>query len=129
MSTYLYLECLNHAPALRSEDESGQHLYDLPQIQTDVANRGNWCALSDDDWDYAEPGFHFFRRNTIRFLRAHPLCSIGVRDEYGVVHPIIADGSEPASAVQQPRTGAVSDGQGSDGETGTEQAENAGGLA
>lgn len=36
---------------------------------------------------------------------------------------------EPASGHQQPRTGAVSDDQVSDGETGTEQAEDAGGRA
>jgi hypothetical protein len=36
----------------------------------------------------------FFRRNSVRFLAAHPTCRIGIRDEYGREHPITADSEE-----------------------------------
>lgn len=39
MSTYLYLVCESHTPPIVADDESGQHLYDLPQIRSDLANR------------------------------------------------------------------------------------------
>lgn len=80
MSTYLYLTCLSHNPPLRApyEGESGQHLSDLPQIQLDLANR--YRNASDEDADLG-----YFRNNTARFLRSHPLCNLGVEDEYGQV--------------------------------------------
>ena len=31
MSTYIYLLCRDHSPAIRADGESGQHLSDLPQ--------------------------------------------------------------------------------------------------
>lgn len=79
MSTYLYLECLDHDPPLRAEEESGQHLYDLPQIRRDVADRGTVLA---DETGETWPR-DYFRRHTARFLAAHPRCHIGIRDEYG----------------------------------------------
>lgn len=39
MSTYIHLQCLSHHPPLVAESESGQHLYDLPQLREDIANR------------------------------------------------------------------------------------------
>lgn len=82
MSTYVSLVCLDHSPQLVAEDESGQHLYDLPQIFKDIADRAELVArAADDDW----PG-DYFRRNTVRFLCDHPTCQIGVIDEYGIKH-------------------------------------------
>ena len=85
MSTYVYLECLDHDPPLPADAESGQHLYDLSQIREDISNREGVVAalaldMTPDD---------YFRRNTARFLARHQGCRIGIRDEYGVVHPVI----------------------------------------
>lgn len=83
MSTYVYLVCFDHEPPITADDESGQHLYDLPQIRADLADRERIVAnVNDDTWpdDY-------FRRHTARFLSAHPHCRIGIRDEYGREHP------------------------------------------
>ena len=81
MSTWLYLECLDHDPPLRAGDESGQHLYDLPQIRADIA-KPLPALLMVLDID----GESHFRKNTARFRRAHPRCRIGIRDEYGHEH-------------------------------------------
>lgn len=89
MSTYLYLECLDHDPPIRAEDESGQHLYDLPRIRHEIANREAVVAASLADDDLAEWGDingWYFRSHSARFLRQHPKCRIGIRDEYGVEH-------------------------------------------
>ena len=85
MSTYLYLECLDHDPPLRSDGESGQHLTDLPEIRADIAKRVAWVEWSEEDdvWNH----LHHFRCNTITFLRQHPRCRLGIRDEYGHEHP------------------------------------------
>ena len=84
MSTYLFLLCLDHTPPLEAEGESGQHLYDLPQIRSNVANREQVVSAWDGYWG---PGHHF-RHNTARFLARHPECRIGIRDEDGVDHPL-----------------------------------------
>ena len=87
MSTYVYLECLDHDPPLTADDESGQHLYDLPQIRADLADRDRIIAdlIADADWLHEDDAY--FRRHTARFLSVHPHCSIGIRDEYGREHP------------------------------------------
>lgn len=83
MSTWLYLECKDHSPPLGAEGESGQHLYDLPQIQADLADRVVLVSAAQiDSWPDDR-----YRRNTVRFLREHPTCRIGIRDEYGTEHP------------------------------------------
>lgn len=88
MSTWLYLVCLDHTPPLVSEEEVGQHLYDLPQIRADLADRDRIVAnVAAGVWP-AE----YFRVRTARFLaRHHPLCRIGIQDEYGVEHPTTTD--------------------------------------
>lgn len=92
MSTYVYLECLDHDPVLSSDGEVGQHLYDLPRIRDEIAKRDLFVANAEADvWpDYG----HHFRNNAARFLIAHPRCNIGIRDEYGRTHPI-QDDDEP----------------------------------
>lgn len=87
MSTYVYLQCLDHDPPLIAEDESGQHLYDLPQIRSDLANRVALVAAWEDDWTMDD----YFRRHTIRFLAQHKKCHIGIRDEYGTEHSVVED--------------------------------------
>lgn len=84
MSTWLYLECRTHDPVLTSAGESGQHLYDLDQIHSDIANRELIVqALRAEIFDTSS----HFRANTARFLAEHPKCDIGIRDEYGREHP------------------------------------------
>ena len=87
MSTYIYLECLDHDPPLRADEESGQHLYDLPQLREDIANREAIVAAIDlDIWpdDY-------FRVRTARFLTAHRKCRLRIIDEYGDEHAVEGD--------------------------------------
>lgn len=87
MSTYLYLQCETHTPRLRADSESGQHLYDLEQIRSDIANRAAIVAAWRDDWR-PDDGPTYWRSNTARFLAEHPHCVIGIIDEYGRNHPL-----------------------------------------
>lgn len=87
MSTYLHLVCVCHDPPLVAPDESGQHLYDLPQIRADIAKRR---ALIDV-WDGGDVDLGYFRNNTVRFLAQHEDCELRIKDEYGQWHPITED--------------------------------------
>lgn len=95
MSTYLYLECLDHDPPLQAEDESGQHLYDLRRIRAEIAHRDELVAAHPDGVPMVS-GFDdidgYFQSNSVRFLAAHPKCRIGIRDDYGHEHPTIEPG-------------------------------------
>ena len=84
MSTWIYLRCTCHNPPLIAPDESGQHLYDLPQIREDIANR-EWLAENFDD---VVNDLGYFRLNSARFLKDHPRCVIDIVDEYGKTHPV-----------------------------------------
>jgi hypothetical protein len=92
MSTYVYLECLDHDPPLRSEDEVGQHLSDLPRIRDELARRDELVA----EWskERALPFVWSWPNNAARFLAGHPRCRISIRDEYGVEHPVVEDAPE-----------------------------------
>lgn len=84
MSTYVYLECLDHDPPIQAEDESGQHLYDLPQIREDVANREALVeAWTANPWPSGIDALDYYTRHSARFLAQHPKCRVGIRDEYG----------------------------------------------
>ena len=90
MSTYIYLECLDHVPPLQSDTESGQHLYDLPTIRADIRDRETLARLWNEGairWDS-----NHMRAASARFLATHEKCRIGIRDEYGVQHPLIEGG-------------------------------------
>ena len=89
MRTWVCLKCLDHDPELWAEGESGQHLYDLPDIRADVANRDILVAAAGAGAWPSEP----FRANTVRFLVNHPKCRIGIGDEYGHEHPVTAAGT------------------------------------
>ncbi len=93
MSTYIYLACLDHDPPLIAEEESGQHLYDLPQIRADIAARDALYTVIDasEYQDVPDMG-SYFRNQTARFLATHRKCRIGIRDEYGDEHPTTSEG-------------------------------------
>ena len=82
MSTYLYLRCDAHDPPLRSGQEVGQHLYDLPLIRECIGKRQSaWL-------EGYEPPEDYFEASAWRFLREHPHCPISIHDEYGREHPV-----------------------------------------
>lgn len=100
MSTYIYLLCLDHDPPLQAEDESGQHLYDLPRIRAEIADRE---ALAERRYDLTteyqrigsqdpRSGEVYFASHSAAFLAQHLTCRIGIRDEYGREHPIREEG-------------------------------------
>lgn len=85
MSTYLYIECRDHDPVLRNHEESGQHLRNLEDIRRWIQDRELYATayqLNEVEFD------DYFLRNTIRFLVDHKNCTLGIRDEYGVEHPL-----------------------------------------
>lgn len=89
MSTWIYLVCTDHTPPICAEGESGQHLYDLPQLRRDLAERERIAGMSDGEFDMTYRGLpDRFTANTWQFLRQHPECSIEIQDEYDRVHPI-----------------------------------------
>lgn len=92
MSTWLYLECLDHVPPIQAEDESGQHLYDLPSIREDIANRDVLVRMYENT---IAADFGYFRNHTVRFLAHHKMCRIGIRDEYGRDHPVKEENDAP----------------------------------
>lgn len=79
MSTYLYLTCDSHEPPLPAEDESGQHLYDLPRIRDEIANRDFIARQIDRTGVVAG----YFEMHSARFLHRHQGCQVGIEDEYG----------------------------------------------
>lgn len=89
MSTYLYLQCLDHDPPLRSDGEVGQHTYDLPTIRNYIKQRN---ALAQEYmemvWPQANTAEGQWRRSAAAFFAEHKWCSIGIIDEYGLKWPI-----------------------------------------
>lgn len=83
MSLYLYIECHDHTPHLSSSDV-GQHLYNLPQIRADIANRDTIIAALELD---IVPDEHF-RSTTAWFLANHPHCHLAILDECGRQYPL-----------------------------------------
>lgn len=90
MSTSLYLVCTDHDPPVQNDCESGQHLYDLPQLREDLANRELIVAAAGIYLYPQDCDSH--RCNTARFLEQHPKCNLIIRDEYGREHPIAEEG-------------------------------------
>jgi hypothetical protein len=87
VSTYLYLECLDHDPPLTSDGEVGQHLHNLPEIRKMITQRESIVGLMQADapmsWD------NHWASNGAWFLYRHPKCNIGIIDEYDRRHPIV----------------------------------------
>lgn len=48
MSTYIYLLCRDHDPAIQADGESGQHLTDLPQHRCAHVETCPMCKPCDD---------------------------------------------------------------------------------
>lgn len=93
MSTYIYLVCEAHDEPVRAEDESGQHLYDLPQLRFDWLNRKHWLAYIEQFPDALTREYDhlsYFQRNTFWFLRDHAECgdAMHVVTEYGERMPL-----------------------------------------
>ena len=93
MSTWLYLQCLDHDPPITSADEVGQHLYNLADIRREVANRellynAHAAGLTGGDYNV---GCGRFTDNARAFLLQHPRCNLRIVDEYGQEHPIEDD--------------------------------------
>lgn len=85
MSTWLYLECRSHTPPICSEDEVGQHLYDLPRIRREIKNRHDIEVF--DRWEVS--GYEsFFTAHAVHFLRSHLECQVHIVDEYDREHPL-----------------------------------------
>lgn len=82
MSTWIYLQCADHNPPLVAPDESGQHLYDLPQIFADLRDRGR-IVTNCHDGIFPDD---YFRKHTAEFMAQHPQCRIEVWDENGRQH-------------------------------------------
>jgi hypothetical protein len=80
MSTYVYLECLDHDPPLCAEGESGQHLCDLPEIRKMIAGRESIVKWMGQDMPISFDSH--FANNTAWFLYKHQKCRIGIVDEY-----------------------------------------------
>lgn len=93
MSTWLYLECHSHTPPLRAEQESGQHLYDLPQLRATLKMSHDELKILLENYKYDsyadtwDVNHGYFFGNTARFLVEHPHCEIQIWDELGVEHP------------------------------------------
>lgn len=92
MSTWIYLECTGHDPRLRSRREVGQHLYDLPRIRLELAERERLLAAVPPELEYRlwADGERTlcFTIHAVEFLREHPRCPLEIVDEYGERHPI-----------------------------------------
>jgi hypothetical protein len=93
MSTYLHLVCMGHNPPLVAEQESGQHLYELPRIRADIEMRTELVRkYRGEDGTFGMFNLHdivgYFSANSAKFLSEHEECVIGIRDEYGVNYPI-----------------------------------------
>lgn len=89
MSTYLYLECLDHNPPLQSDGEVGQHLASLPRIRREIAERDLLAALVKSEIEHRYDSH--FTSTAARFFAQHPHCRIGIRDEYGTEYTITED--------------------------------------
>lgn len=83
MSTWIYLECIAHEPAIQSDQEVGQHLYDLPRIREEIAKRAEYVAAVNLDAQ-----FEGFTRAAATFFAQHPACPIRIVDEYDREYPL-----------------------------------------
>lgn len=89
------LECPHHEVPVRSEDESGQHHYDLPTIRFNWLRRDHWLDYIDRfpgtlsrEYDHLS----YFERNTFSFFKEHRDCGEPrIVSEYGEIFSIHAD--------------------------------------
>lgn len=91
MSTYLYLQCLDHNPPLRSDGEVGQHMTDLQYARSLIKDRiilAYMFSATIWKWPGGENGLDQWKYNAARFFSEHEHCNLGIVDEYGQRHPI-----------------------------------------
>lgn len=89
MSTYWYLECLDHDPILGSDDEVEQHTHGLPNIDALVARRDEIAAYPDDVREAFRDSLSTFERSAYRFINQHPKCRLRYVNEYGNYRPVL----------------------------------------
>lgn len=89
MSTYWYLECLDHDPVLRSSDEVEQHTEGLVKIDVLASRMSEIADYPEDVRDAIYEALTYFERNAYWFLIAHPNCNIRYRSEYGHYRPLL----------------------------------------
>ena len=94
MSTYLHLVCPEHTPHIVAEQESGQHLYDLPRMREDYANRDALIEAARQDCWPDDPVEKYFRQNTVAFMQQHPHCNLYIESELGGRFEMDNDSSE-----------------------------------
>lgn len=95
MSVYVYLECLDHDPPLRSHDEISQH-WD-GHVDAAIRMAQGIDPVPADLWAVGDN----FRRNAALFLTAHPRCAVGTVDEYGQRTPIPGRGPDHSRAAAE----------------------------
>lgn len=83
MSTYLYLQCIDHDPPISSNGEVGQHLSDLPAVIKLIANREALLKAHELECDPADR----WALTAVYFFAQHPKCHIRIVDEYDKQHP------------------------------------------
>lgn len=100
MSTYMYLECLEHDPPIRSDSEVGQHTYDLRDIQEYVARREELVSIHEMESVVSlnETGTRW-PNTAMYFFAQHPKCRIRIVDEYGRLYPLTPN--EPIKTAEQ----------------------------
>ena len=92
MSTYLYLQCEDHDPPLRSDGEVGQHLYDLPAVREFIKNRHHLAEVYEVSvWPGGTTAAGQWKFNAAKFFLDHPHCDIRIVSEYGEVFPVLSD--------------------------------------
>lgn len=89
MSTYWYVECLDHDPPIRSDEEVEQHTHGLPKIDALISRADEIRAYPEDVRDAISDAFGYFERNAYRFLVQHPKCSLRYCNEYGHYRPVL----------------------------------------
>lgn len=90
MSTNLHYWCVTHDPNIRSDDEVGRNLSDLPAIRADLNNVEKIVEtieqLPDGVWDLDFSDQH--KRRRWIFLWNHRNCEIEIYDEYNQYYPL-----------------------------------------
>ena len=86
MSTYWYLECLDHDPPIISDMEFTQHTNDDAfRAAIDLANSR---PIGSKDFTYNDSLRDYFDGNARRFLIQHPSCRLGLVNEYDKRQPL-----------------------------------------
>jgi hypothetical protein len=94
MSTNLYIGCAAEGHEHVWSDSVGQHLYQLPQIRADIANRAKLVEayrILDGEVSLIDRD----RMTTLHFFVQHPTCPLRIEDEYGFEYLLTDDDPTP----------------------------------